>query len=75
MIVALIIGVISAIILSIGMCCCMVLGENLFILGIIIGLVGDCRSFPCYPMYAYFLKKERKKIAPEILRLTDELMK
>ena len=28
-----------------------------------------------YPLYSYITKKERKKITPEILRLTDELMK
>lgn len=28
-----------------------------------------------YPLYARILKKERRRIAPEILRLTEELMK
>ena len=28
-----------------------------------------------YPMYNVIVKRERKKIAPEIIRLTDELMK
>jgi len=28
-----------------------------------------------YPLYNRTLKKERERIAPEILRLTDELMK
>ena len=28
-----------------------------------------------YPIYQKVLKKERKKIAPEIIRLTDELIK
>lgn len=75
MTISLIIGVISAIILGIGMCCCMVWGEVLFIPGIIIGLVGIAGVSLAYPVYAYVLKKEREKIAPEILRLTDELMK
>ena len=28
-----------------------------------------------YPVYNYIIRTERKKIAPEIIRLTDELMK
>jgi hypothetical protein len=28
-----------------------------------------------YPLYNRVLKKQRKKIAPEILRLSDELLK
>jgi len=28
-----------------------------------------------YPIYNAIIRKERKKIAPEIIRLTDELMK
>lgn len=28
-----------------------------------------------YPAYSLVLKKERRRVAPEILRLTDELMK
>ncbi len=75
MTISLIIGVISAIILGIGMCCCMVWGDILFIPGIIIGLVGIVGVSLAYPAYTFVLKKEREKIAPEILRLTDELMK
>lgn len=75
MTISLIIGVISAIILGIGMCCCMVWGDILFIPGIIIGLVGIVGVSLAYPAYTFVLKKEREKIAPEILRLIDELMK
>lgn len=75
MTISLIIGVISAIILGIGMCCCMVWGDILFIPGIIIGLVGIVGVSLAYPAYTFVLKKEREKIAPEILLLTDELMK
>jgi hypothetical protein len=28
-----------------------------------------------YPLFNYVLKKERKRIAPEILRLSEELLK
>ena len=31
--------------------------------------------FKIFPIYNRIVKKEREKIAPEIIRLTDELMK
>lgn len=72
---SLIVGVVSALILGVGMCCCMVWGGNLFIPGIIIGVVGIAGVALAYPLYERITKKERERIAPEILRLTDELMK
>ena len=43
--------------------------------GIAIGVVGLLMAFINYPIYNRILKKERERIAPEIIRLTDELMK
>ena len=57
-----------------GMSCCMVM-TNLFVLGIITGIIGIAAVAAAYPIYNYVTKKEREKIAPEIIRLTDELMK
>lgn len=68
-------GVIGALILGIGMCCTMVWAGKWFIPGVLIGLVGIAVIAAAYPMYQHIIKKEREKIAPEILRLTDELMK
>ncbi len=45
------------------------------VIGIIVGLIGMACAGLAYPIYNYVLKKEREKIAPEIIRLTDELMK
>lgn len=45
------------------------------ILGIVVGLVGIVLVILAYPVYNNVVKKEREKIAPEIIRLTDELMK
>ena len=44
-------------------------------LGIAIGVVGLVLVALAYPVYNRILQKERNRIAPEILRLTDELMK
>lgn len=72
---SLVVGIISALIMGIGMCCCMVWGGTLFVPGIFIGIIGIAGVSSAYSIYNRILKKEREKIAPEIIRLTDELMK
>lgn len=73
-IVSLIVGIISSLILGVGMSCTMV-WEELMIPGIIIGIFGIVGMIAAYPIYAHITKKQREKLAPEIIRLTDELMK
>jgi len=78
---AYIFGSISAIIMGSGMSLVMtkigaMLGSVLsMIVGIGVGLIGIVLVCLAYPIYNRTLKKEREKIAPEILRLTDELLK
>jgi hypothetical protein len=68
-------GTVSSLIFGIGMCFTMVWGGWLFVPGIVIGIVGIVGVAMAYPMYTKVTKRERERIAPEILRLTDELMK
>lgn len=68
-------GIVGALLLGIGMCCTMVWQDVLFVPGIIVGLIGIGIVCVAYPLFNQTLKKEREKIAPEIIRLTDELMK
>lgn len=72
---SIIVGVIGALILGVGMCCCMVWADSVFALGIIVGLIGMAVLALAYPLYNRTIKKERERIAPEILRLTEDLMK
>lgn len=72
---SLIVGIIGALVMGGGMSCCMVWTDTLLIPGIFIGVIGMALVGAAYPLYAHITKKEREKIAPEILRLTDELMK
>jgi len=44
------------------------------LIGIPVGLIGIVLVALAYPLYNRILKKERQRIAPEILRLTDELL-
>lgn len=66
-------GVSGTLVLGIGMCCCLVWTE-LFLLGIPVGLAGIAGIALAYPVYRHTEKRERLRIAPEILRLTDELL-
>ena len=74
-VISLVIGIIGALIMGTGMSLCMVWAGVLFIPGIIVGVIGIALVCLAYPAYNKTLKKEREKIAPEIIRLTDELMK
>lgn len=72
-VVSLILGVIGCLVMGVGMCCAMVWMGDLFIPGIVIGLAGIALVGAAYPVYTHITQKEREKIAPEILRITDEL--
>jgi hypothetical protein len=66
-------GVVGAIVLGVGMCCTMVWAGKWFVPGIVVGIIGLCGVGAAYPLYQAMTKKRRAKIAPEILRLTEEL--
>ena len=74
------VGIIGALILGTGMSLAMTdigaaLGEIAMVLGIAVGIVGMVLVALAYPIYNRVLKKQREAIAPEILRLTDELLR
>jgi len=80
---ALVFGVIGTLILGCGMSLCMteigeiigIPGDMAMIIGIPIGILGGVLASLAYPIYNAIVKAKRKKLAPEIIRLTDELMK
>jgi len=81
--VALVFGVIGTLLLGFGMSLCMTeLAEILglhhplaMVIGMIVGMIGGALASLAYPIYNAIVKAKRKKLAPEIIRLTDELMK
>lgn len=81
--VSILLGVLGALVMGTGMSFFMSdLGELLgmsakvaLITGCVTGIVGIIGICLAYPVYRYIVKKEREKIAPEILQLTEELMK
>ncbi len=74
-VISIVIGVLGTLIMGLGMSLAMVWQGMWFIPGIIIGLIGIGILAAAYPVYNHVIRKERERIAPEILRLTDELMK
>ena len=74
------IGVLGTLILGTGMSLCMTdlgaaLGHLAMVSGILVGILGLIMVALAYPLYKCVLRKERRRIAPEILRLSDELLK
>lgn len=73
-VVSLIIGIIGSVILGIGVRCAIVRSEDLFIAGIVMGAVGIIGVLAAYPIYVAITKRQREKIATEIIRISDKLM-
>ncbi len=81
--VSLIVGVLSVLILGFGMSLVMTtdlptaLGLErvpAMFVGISTGLVGIIGVVVAYPLYHAVTERERRRVAPEIIRLTDELL-
>ena len=73
--VALVIGIIGTMLLGIGMCCTMVWSSFAFVVGIIVGILGILLIASAYPAYAKTTRKQREKFAPQIIALSEELLK
>ena len=80
---SLVLGVVGAMVMGTGMSLIMtdlasILGMNYIgslIIGIVAGVLGMILVALAYPVYKKVLKSEHEKIAPEILRLSEELLK
>ena len=62
-------GIISTLILGVGMTCVLVWNQP--VIGVIVGVLGLAGALYAWPLYQRVLKKEREKAAPEILRLSE----
>ena len=81
--VALVFGVVGTLMLGFGMSLIMtelakildITGNAAMVVGILVGILGGALASLAYPVYNAIVRIKRKKLAPEIIRLTDELMK
>ena len=62
-------GIVSTLILGLGMTC--VLVWNRPVIGVISGIIGLAGALCAWPLYQKVLAKQREKAAPEILRLSE----
>ena len=74
-IVALVVGILGTLVMGTGMSLCMVWAGAWFVPGIVIGIAGIAAVAAAYPLYARITEQEKARLGPEILKLTEELMK
>lgn len=66
-------GVPFTLLFGAGMSMCMVWTDALLTPGIVLGVVGLAGMALALPVYHSVLKKQRARIAPQVLQLADEL--
>ena len=73
--VSLAMGIIGSLIMGTGMSCVLVWNTSvkIFIAGILMGILGMGVAGCAYPVYKKITKKERAKIADQIIALSNEL--
>ena len=67
-------GALGALVLGVGMCLAMEIIGSLMPLGIVIGVIGIVMVAVNCPIYKRILSQRKKKYAPEIVALSDELL-
>lgn len=77
--VGLTVGIVSVLLFGFGMSVLMsefgaLFGAWTYPVGLLSGLIGLAGLVCVYPIYRNVAKKERERIAPQILKLTDELL-
>ena len=72
---AIIVGVIGLLIFGAGLSMAMVWKETMLVTGSLVGLIGMILMSSALFVYKVVTKKQREKVAPQILALSEELMK
>ena len=74
-VISIVLGVLGMLVMGTGMSFCMVWADTLFVPGVVIGIVGMVLIASACPVYKIVTKKQREKMAPVILALSEELLK
>lgn len=67
-------GILSSLLFGGGVCCVLLWGGSLVVPGLCLCVIGMVGIAMAQPLYKRITREEQKKIAPEILRLTTELL-
>ena len=75
MIEGLCLGIIGALVFGIGMCFFLEVFAGAVWLTVLFMVIGTLLMIPAYPIYRIISRKTKAKLTPEILRLSEEIMK
>lgn len=75
MMTSLCIGIIGVLVFGLGMCFGLGALSAPNWLAVLLGVLGALIMIPAYPVYKRIARKTKEQLTPEILRLSDELMK
>ncbi|CAM4201681.1 hypothetical protein P4H94_12970 [Paenibacillus macerans] len=73
-IISIIVGAIGVLLIGVGLCCTLLWINAMLIPGIVVGVIGIAGVALAYPLFNFITKKQREKLAPQIMRLSQELM-
>ncbi len=68
-------GIIGALVFGIGMCFFLDVFAGAAWLSVVFMIVGSLIMIPAYPIYCRIARKTKKELTPEILRLSEEIIK
>lgn len=66
------VGIIGTLLLGVSMTCT-IEWTNFFIIGIAVGVIGIALIMSAYPIFKRVTKRQRKKIAPQIVELSEKV--
>ena len=75
MIESLCIGIIGALVFGIGMCFFLEVFAGATWITVLFMIIGTLLMIPAYPIYKKIARKTKAELTPEILRLSEEIMK
>ena len=68
-------GIVGALVFGIGMCFFLDVFKGAVWLSALFMIIGSVIMIPAYPMYRSIARKTKTELAPEILRLSEEIIK
>lgn len=73
-IISIMLGIVGILAFGGAMSMILVVGNSLLLPGVLLGVLGVVFMVVAYPIFSKVTEKERERIAPEILALTEELL-
>lgn len=65
----------GALLFGIGLCCALVWKDCMIWPGLPVGVAGIALIIAAFPLNKRLIRRQREKIAPQIMQLSDELLK